>query len=122
MSQKINIKIWNDANRTSQHNIRGKNTLQHKKKQIAQPERQKNRWSDTEKNLQKTKSVKVSILVTKMNEAMRKTVSKNKASRELHIKNQKAQKQETNAQIIVHNAYQNTVQIANKQSKKKMHH
>ena len=54
-----------------------------------------------------------------MNEEIRETIAKNKASRESHIQSQNAKKMPSNTQIIVHNAYQNTVQIAKvKQAKK----
>ena len=74
----------------------------HKNKQIVQPERPKKRASFTEKNLKKTKSVKVSILATKMNKPTHKTIAKNKASRELHIQSQNAKKMYTNTQIHFH--------------------
>ena len=39
----------------------------------------------TEKNLQKSNNVKVNNFATKMNEGMRKIISKNKASKELNM-------------------------------------
>ena len=64
-----------------------------KKKQIERAERQLKRGGGTEKNLQKTNNAKVNSFAAKMNEAMRKSIAKNKTSKELHMLNQKAKKQ-----------------------------
>ena len=52
----------------------------------------KNEEVTPRKTCKKPKSTKVSILARKINETMCKTIPKNKASRGLHIKNQKVQK------------------------------
>ena len=72
-----------------------------------------------EKTCKKTKIKKVSILATKTQNMIRKIIANNKASRQLHIKKQKAKKIQTNTQILAHNTYQNTVHSAKaKQAKK----
>ena len=53
---------------------------------------------------------------------MNKTMSKNKASMELHTESQNAKKIQTNTQIIAYNPYQNTVESAKWNKQKKMHY
>ena len=56
-------------------------------------ERPSKRGGGTEKNLQKANNAKVNSFATKMNETMRKFIEKNKASKQLHMLNEKAKKQ-----------------------------